>query len=155
MELKLSEEAPKFDLPDQNGVNHSLEQYLGNRVLLYFYPKDSTPGCTTEACQIRDSFPDFKDLGITVLGVSVDSVASHKKFAEKYNLPFTLLADENKEVVDLYGVWQKKKMMGREYMGTVRSSFLINPRGEIAKIYKNVKPKEHAQQVLEDVKKLK
>ena len=117
--------APAFALPDQNGTLHTLSDYRKQWVLLYFYPKDDTPGCTKEACSIRDSFPDFKKLGIAVLGVSTDSVKSHKKFEEKYGLPFTLLADTDKKVVELYGVWGKKKFMGKEYDGTFRTSFLI------------------------------
>ena len=154
MKLKPNQKAPIFKLPDQDGKIHSLEDYKGKWVLLYFYPKDDTPGCTKEACAIRDSFPDFKKLKITVLGVSTDSVKSHGKFVEKYKLPFTLLSDESKSLVDKYGVWAKKKFMGREYMGTLRTSFLINPEGKIAKIYENVKPEIHAEEVLEDTKNL-
>ncbi len=149
---KLKSPAPAFTLPDQNGEAHSLSSYKGQWVLLYFYPKDDTPGCTKEACMIRDSFPKFKKLKIAVLGVSTDSVKKHKKFEEKYELPFTLLADEEKNVVNLYGVWEKKKFMGREYMGTLRTSFLIDPKGKIAKIYENVNPLTHADEVLADLK---
>ncbi len=152
--LKINSKAPDFKLPDQNGKEHSLKEYRGKWVLLYFYPKDDTPGCTKEACAIRDSLPDFKKLKITVLGVSVDSVKSHKKFSEKHSLPFTLLADEDKAVVKKYGVWAKKKFIGREYMGTLRTSFLIDPFGKIAKIYENVKPEIHAEEVLRDFKEL-
>ena len=123
-------------------------------MLLYFYPKDDTPGCTKEACGIRDSFPDFKKLKIAVFGISVDSAASHKKFEEKYDLPFTLLADEKKEVVKKYGVWGKKKFMGHSYEGTLRTSFLIDPQGKIAKIYENVNPVGHAEEVLADLRAL-
>jgi thioredoxin-dependent peroxiredoxin len=123
-------------------------------VLLYFYPKDDTPGCTKQACMIRDSFPAFKKLKIQVFGVSVDSVKKHAKFAEKYELPFTLLSDEEKKVVGMYDVWQKKKFMGREYMGTMRTSFLIDPEGKIAKVYEGVKPEIHAEEVLADLKEL-
>ena len=119
--------------------------------MVYFYPKDDTPGCTKEACAIRDDIPRFDKLKVKVLGISVDSVKSHKKFAEKYKLPFTLLSDEKKEVVKKYGVWQKKKFMGREYMGTLRTSFLIDPAGKIAKIYESVKPEVHAEEVLKDL----
>ena len=117
--------APEFSLPDQDGRVHSLKDYAGAPVLIYFYPKDDTPGCTKQACMIRDAFPDFKKTGVTVLGISTDSVKSHKKFAEKYGLPFTLLSDEEKKVVGAYGVWGRKKMMGREYDGVFRTS-LIN-----------------------------
>lgn len=143
--------APDFTLFDQDGSAHTLSAYQGKRVLLYFYPKDDTPGCTKEACMLRDALPDFTKLDAVVFGVSVDSVKSHKKFAEKYGLPFTLLADEGKEVVYAYGVWGKKKMMGREYDGIFRTSFLIAPDGSILKVYENVKPELHAAQVLADL----
>jgi peroxiredoxin Q/BCP len=151
MDLKVGESAPEFSLPDQAGNMHSLTDYRGEWVLLYFYPKDDTTGCTREACALRDDFPDFVKLKARVLGVSVDSVASHKIFAEKYKLPFTILSDENKLVVEQYGVWGKKVFMGREYMGTFRTSFLIKPDGIIAKIYEKVKPEMHAQEVLKDL----
>ncbi len=146
--------APLFILPDQDGKDHALADYRGTWILLYFYPKDDTPGCTKEACAIRDSFPDFKKLKIAVFGVSVDGAASHKKFKEKYKLPFTLLSDDKKEVVKKYGVWGKKKFMGRSYEGTLRTSFLIDPEGKIAKTYEDVNPVSHAEEVLADLKKL-
>jgi len=148
---KLHSLAPTFTLPDQNGKEHSLEDYKGQWVLLYFYPKDDTTGCTKEACMMRDYFPNFKKADAKVLGVSVDSVASHKKFEEKYDLPFTLLADVEKKVVNEYGVWGKKKFMGREYDGTFRTSFIIDPKGKIAKIYEGVKPEIHAKEVIDDL----
>ena len=154
MKLTIGTRAPAFTLPDQDGKTHSLSDYKGKWVLVYFYPKDDTEGCTKEACGIRDSLPDFHKLKVTVLGISVDSVKSHRKFADKYGLPFTLLADEEKKVVNEYGVWGLKKMMGREYMGTFRTSFLIDPEGKIAKIYEKVNPVEHAEMVLEDLKSL-
>lgn len=141
--------APDFELPNQDGKIHKLSDYRGEWVLLYFYPKDDTPGCTKEACAIRDNFPAFGKLKVKVFGVSVDSIKSHKKFTEKYDLPFTLLADEKKETVKKYGVWAKKKFMGREYYGTLRTSFLIDPKGKIVKIYENVKPEIHAGEVLD------
>ena len=152
--MKLTEDskAPDFELPDQNGKIHKLSDYKGKWVLLYFYPKDDTPGCTKEACTIRDSFPKFGKLNITVLGISKDSVVSHKKFEQKYNLPFALLSDEQKEVINLYGVWGEKKFMGKTYQGIHRTSFLINPEGTIAKIYEKVKPETHAEEVLKDIK---
>ena len=153
--LKVNSVAPAFSLPDQNGKIHALKDYLGQWVLLYFYPKDDTTGCTKEACGIRDAFPNFKKLKLNVLGVSVDSVKSHKKFVDKYDLPFTLLADEDKKLVNKYKVWAKKKFMGREYMGTLRTSFLIDPKGKIAKVYEKVNPVIHAEEVLEDLKSLK
>lgn len=154
MILKTGQKAPDFTLPDQNGDKHKLSDYQGQWVLLYFYPKDDTSGCTTEACALRDNFPKFKK-GAVILGVSIDSVTSHKKFAGKYKLPFTLLADEEKKVVTKYGVWAEKSMYGRKYMGTLRNSYLIDPQGKIAKIYEKVKPAEHAQQVLADLVILK
>jgi len=149
--LKEGAKAPAFTLPDQTGKKHSLKDYKGKWVLLYFYPKDDTPGCTTEACTIRDSYSGFQKSKIVVLGVSVDSVKSHEKFAKKYELPFTLLSDEDKKVVKAYGVWGKKKFMGREYMGTNRTSFLIDRNGKISKIYEQVKPAFHAGKVLDDI----
>ena len=154
--LEVDSLAPDFILPDQNGVEHSLSEYRGQWVLLYFYPKDDTLGCTKEACSIRDTFPKFESLNIEVLGVSVDSPESHKKFSEKYQLPFTLLSDEHKKVVTRYGVWAKRmfSFMGREHEGVVRSSFLIDPTGTIEKIYIDVKPEKHAEEVLKDLKRL-
>ena len=152
--ISVSGPAPDFTLPDQDGVERSLADYRGQWVLIYFYPKDDTPGCTKEACVLRDSLPDFGKLNAVVLGISTDSVKSHKKFAEKYGLPFTLLADEGKEVVNRYGVWGRKKFMGREYDGVFRSSFLIKPDGTIAKVYENVKPEQHAAEVLADLETL-
>lgn len=147
--------APDFQLPDQNGEEHTLKQYRGKWVILYFYPKDDTPGCTVEACSFRDNFSVLKRNGIVVLGVSVDPVKKHAKFVSKYELPFTLLSDEEKQVVNLYGVWGEKKFMGRKYMGTNRVSFLIDPKGKLVKIYDPVKPAEHVAEVLADVKSLK
>lgn len=152
MKIKLGQKTPDFSLPDQHGKIHKLSDYECEWVLLYFYPKDDTPGCTKEACDIRDEFPKFQKLNAKVLGVSTDSVASHEKFAKKYKLPFTLLADDNKEVVKLYGIWSKKKFMGRTYMGTMRTSFLINPDGKIEKIYEKVEPAVHVKEILEDLK---
>lgn len=146
--------APAFSLPDQDGQVHALKEYRGKWVLLYFYPKDDTPGCTVEACSFRDNFSALKKAGAIILGVSVDPVKKHAKFAEKYSLPFTLLADEGKQVVGLYGVWGKKKFMGREYMGTNRVSFLIDPKGKLTKIYDPVKSAEHAAEVLADIRAL-
>jgi thioredoxin-dependent peroxiredoxin len=142
--------APQFTLTDQDGRAHSLSQYLGKQVLLYFYPKDDTPGCTTEACTIRDNFTEFEKLGMVVLGVSKDDEKKHKKFQEKYSLPFTLLADTEGIVCQAYGVWQSKKFMGKEYMGIQRVSFLIDEEGKIKKVYETVKPAVHATEVLED-----
>jgi peroxiredoxin Q/BCP len=154
MKLSIGDKAPAFDALDQDGARHRLADYEGQTFLLYFYPKDDTPGCTKEACTIRDSWAAFKGAGVAVLGVSVDSVAKHKKFAEKYELPFTLLSDEERAIVNAYGVWGKKKFMGREYMGTNRWSFLVGPAGTILKIYEDVKPADHAAEVLADAKAL-
>ncbi|MEK7520224.1 MAG: thioredoxin-dependent thiol peroxidase [Patescibacteria group bacterium] len=154
MKLSVGQKAPDFSLPDQAGEQHTLSDHKGQWVLLYFYPKDDTPGCTKQACAIRDAFPDFKKMKAMVFGVSVDSQKKHAKFAGKYALPFTLLADEEKKVVGLYGVWGTKKFMGREYMGTYRTSFLITPDGTIEKIYEAVKPETHAEEVLADLKAL-
>lgn len=152
--MKLNQKAPDFNLADQNGEKHKLSNYRGQWVLVYFYPKDDTPGCTAEACSVRDNLPKFNKMTAKVFGISTDSVASHKKFADKYKLKFTLLSDENKQVVEKYGVWQEKSMYGKKYFGTVRSSFLVNPEGKISKIYEKVKPENHAAEVLADLKEL-
>ena len=144
--------APALTALDQDGTARTLSEYKGKWVLLYFYPKDDTPGCTKEACLLRDGFPFFDTLDAVVLGVSIDSVKSHKKFVEKYDLPFILLADEDKTIVSAYGVWAKKKFMGREYMGILRTSFLIDPKGKIKKVYEDVKPAVHAEEVLADLR---
>lgn len=154
MELEINKKAPAFNLLDQNNKEHKLSDYSGKWLLLYFYPKDDTPGCTKEACGIRDNFSDFKKIKTSVLGVSADSIEKHQKFAAKYKLPFPLLSDPEKKVLEKYGVWVKKNMMGKTYMGITRTSFLINPKGKIAKIYKTVKPPEHAKQVIDDLKDL-
>lgn len=143
--------APNFALSDQNGVEHTLKQYLGKWVILYFYPKDDTPGCTKEACNFRDNFSALKKEGMVVLGVSCDSIQKHAKFVEKYTLPFTLLSDEEKKVVEMYGVWVKKKFMGREYMGINRTTFLIDSKGIIVHLYENVKPSDHAEEIMTDM----
>ncbi len=151
--IKEGKKAPSFTLQDQDGKTHSLKDYLGKKVLLYFYPKDDTPGCTTEACNFRDGYKEFTKMGLVILGVSKDGVKSHKKFAEKYKLPFPLLADTEHEVAEKYGVWKLKKFMGREYMGMERSSFLIDEEGKIAKVYESVKAGEHADEVKTDIDK--
>jgi len=150
LELKLKEgdKAPDFSAPTSGGGKLSLTELKGKNVILYFYPKDDTPGCTKEACAFRDHFADFKKKGAVVLGVSVDPVKSHDKFVRKFDLPFTLLADEDKKIVEAYGVWGQKSFMGRKYMGIHRVTFLIGPDGMIRKIWPKVKPEEHAEEVL-------
>jgi len=150
IELKLKEgdPAPTFTVATNGGGKISLADYLGKNVILYFYPKDDTPGCTKEACAFRDQFADFKSKGAVVLGVSPDPVKSHDKFVEKFKLPFTLLADEDKKIVEAYGVWGEKSFMGRKYMGAHRVTFLIGPDGKIKKIWPLVKPEEHIAEVL-------
>ena len=152
--MKLKQTAPDFTLPDQNGKNHKLSDYMSSWVLIYFYPKDNTPGCTKEACLIRDNFPFFEKLNLKVIGISADSIESHAKFSKKHNLPFTLLSDEKKEVIEKYDVLKKKSIFGRTVLGIKRTSFLIDDKGKIVKIYENVKPAVHAQEVLEDMKNL-
>jgi peroxiredoxin Q/BCP len=150
LNLKLKEggKAPKFTVATSGGGKLSLADYLGRNVILYFYPRDDTPGCTKEACAFRDHFADFKKAGAVVLGVSTDTVKSHDKFVAKFKLPFTLLADEDKKIVEAYGVWGEKSFMGRKYPGTHRVTFLIGPDGRIKKIWPAVKPEEHAEEVL-------
>jgi peroxiredoxin Q/BCP len=148
LKLKEGDKAPEFSVNTNGGGKISLADYKGRNVILYFYPKDDTPGCTKEACAFRDNFVDFKKAGAVVMGVSPDSVKSHDKFVEKFKLPFTLLADEDKKIVEAYGVWGEKSFMGRKYMGTNRVTFLIGPAGRIKKIWPEVRPDEHAQEVL-------
>jgi thioredoxin-dependent peroxiredoxin len=150
VELKLKEgdKAPEFTALTQNGARVSLSDFKGKPVILYFYPRDDTPGCTKEACGFRDGFAEFKKKGAVLLGVSIDSPKSHAKFADKYKLPFTLVADEDKAIVQAYGVWGEKKFMGRKYMGTHRVTFLIGRDGKIQKIWLAVKPDQHAAEVL-------
>lgn len=150
--LKIGNKAPNFKLPDQDGNIHDLKNYLGKRVLIYFYPKDATPGCTDEACTFRDMYKDLSEMNLVVFGISKDSVKSHKKFAEKFELPFPLLSDENTETIQKYGAWRLKKFMGREYMGIERMSVMIDEDGKVSKIYEGVKPKLHPAEVLEDLK---
>ena len=141
--------APAFKTTDANGKAVSLKDLRGQKVVLYFYPKDDTPGCTKEACSFRDAFSQYKKKGIAVLGVSPDKEASHQKFITKYKLPFTLLADTDKAIAEAYGVWGEKKFMGRTYMGVHRTTFLIDEKGKIKKIFEKVKPEDHASEVLE------
>ncbi len=146
--LKEGTVAPDFTVKDADGETVRLKDLRGQKVVLYFYPKDDTPGCTKEACAFRDAFADYKKRNIKVLGVSLDSEASHKKFAAKYKLPFTLLADTDHAISDAYGVYGQKKFMGRSYMGVNRMTFLIDEKGKIKKVFEKVKPEDHAQEVL-------
>ena len=146
--------APQFSLPDQMNSQHSLSQYLGQWVVLYFYPKDDTTGCTKEACSLQDTLAVLRQKNVVVLGVSQDSVESHKKFAEKYHLTFPLLSDTNKEAITAYHAWGVKKFAGREYTGILRQTFLIDPTGDIVKEYKNVNPTIHAEQIVTDLNSL-
>ena len=149
--LAIGEKAPSFSLPDQNGVVHTLDEYAGKKVVLYFYPKDNTAGCTAQACGFAQLYPQFTEKGAAVLGVSKDSVASHKKFEEKYGLPFTLLSDESLETIKAYDVWQEKKLYGKVSMGVVRTTYLIDEQGVIVKAFGKVKAKENPAQMLEEL----
>ncbi|AII53442.1 thioredoxin-dependent thiol peroxidase [Hymenobacter sp. APR13] len=145
---QIGDAAPAFEAPDQHGTLHRLQDYAGRKVALYFYPKDDTSGCTAQACDLRDNYQSLQAAGIQVLGVSIDSEKSHKKFADKYELPFPLLVDEDKKLVEAYGVWQEKSMYGRKYMGTMRYTFLIDADGRIEKVITKVDTKNHAAQLL-------
>jgi peroxiredoxin Q/BCP len=140
--------APDFELPDDENSPRKLSDFRGKNVILYFYPKDDTPGCTTEACNFRDDYSAYEKAEVAVLGVSPDTVKSHVKFKQKFQLPFPLLADEGHKVCDLYGVWGEKKFMGREYQGVLRTTFLIDKNGKIVKVFENVRPAEHSTEVL-------
>lgn len=152
--IKVGDPAPDFVLKDERGFKHSLSAYKGQPVVLYFYPKDDTPGCTTEACNFRDDYTAYEDADVTILGVSTDTEKSHLAFKEKYQLPFSLLADVNNEVVNLYGVWGKKSMYGKEYEGIHRTTFLIDAEGRIARIFEKVKPSTHSDDVLNAIEQL-
>ena len=151
LKLKEGDVAPGFSVATNGGGKSSLADFVGKNVILYFYPKDDTPGCTKEACAFRDHFAEFKQSGAVVLGVSTDPAKSHDKFVEKFKLPFTLLADEDKKIVEAYGVWGEKSFMGRKYLGTHRVTFLIGPDRRIKKIWPRVKPEEHAAEVLAEL----
>jgi peroxiredoxin Q/BCP len=140
--------APPFEGVDQNGNFIRLQDLRGRKVILYFYPKDDTPGCTKEACNLRDNYAALQEAGYTIIGVSADTIESHKKFAEKYNLPFSLLADPEKKIISAYQAWGKKKLYGKEYEGTLRITYIIDENGIISRIIKNVKPEQHASQIL-------
>ena len=149
--LEIGTKAPAFELPDQNGVLHTLEEYRGSKVILYFYPKDNTPGCTKQACGFSDRYPLFTEKGAVVLGISKDSVASHKKFEEKYGLAFTLLADPELKAIEAYDVWKEKKNYGKTYMGVVRTTYLIDEEGIIIKANDKVKAAEDSERMLEEL----
>ena len=152
--LEIGDKAPEFCIPNQDEVEICLRDLKGKWIVLYFYPKDNTPGCTTEAKEFSNLLDEFEQLGVIVIGVSPDSPKKHCNFIEKHNLTITLLSDSEKEVLKAYGAWGKKKMYGKEYEGVIRSTFIINPKGEIVKEYKNVRAKGHAAKVLEDLKEL-
>ena len=145
--LRLNDPAPPFELPGDGGTNISLKSLAGKPVVLFFYPKDDTPGCTVEACDFRDAFPRFRGAGATILGISPDDVVSHRKFKRKFELPYTLLADTGLAVAEKYGVWKEKSLYGRTYMGVERTTFLIDGKGRIAQIFENVNPEGHADEV--------
>jgi peroxiredoxin Q/BCP len=148
MTIKINGTAPEFSLPDENGKYHQLSDFKGKPIVLYFYPKDDTPGCTKEACNFRDDYSAYRNAGLEIIGISPDNAASHAKFKAKYNLPFLLLADKDHEVCQLFGVWGKKKFMGREFDGVMRTTFLIDKEGKVVKIFEGVKPAEHSKEVL-------
>ena len=154
MTITVGDNAPDFTLPDQDGNNHTLSDYKGSSVVLYFYPKDHTSGCTKEACGFRDDYSAYQEAGVTILGVSPDSSRTHTNFIAKHELPFTLLADTDREVLRLYGAWGLKKMYGREYEGVLRTTYLIGADGKIAKIYQKVKPAAHSAEILADLEQL-
>ncbi|QYK51874.1 MAG: thioredoxin-dependent thiol peroxidase [Anaerolineales bacterium] len=154
MDLKVGQKAPDFKLPDENGKLHSLSDYKGKTVVLYFYPADDTPGCTLEACNFRDDYLKYKAAGAVILGVSPDDEESHEKFKKKFNLPFPLLADVGHKVSEKYGVWGEKTMFGKKYMGVIRSTFLIGPDGKIAELYNKVSVPKHSEKVLKAVEEL-
>ena len=150
--LEIGTKAPAFTLPDQDGKMVSLKDFKGQKVVLYFYPKDNTPGCTKQACNFGELLPQFREKGAVVIGVSKDSVASHKKFQEKFGLPFTLLSDTELKMIQAYGVWQEKNMYGKKTMGVVRTTHLIDEKGVIVKAFGKVKAAENPQQMLDELK---
>jgi len=152
MKIVKNELAPDFKLEDENGVSRKLSDFLGKPVVLYFYPKDDTPGCTTEACEFRDDYSVYESTGVVVLGISPDTSKSHQKFKKKYNLPFTILADVDHAVCELYGVWGEKNMYGKKYFGVLRTTFVIDQNGKIKEIFEKVTPKGHSTQVLSVLK---
>lgn len=154
MSLTIGDIAPDFSLPDAEGNIISLASLRGKRVILYFYPRDNTPGCTKEACGFRDAYPAYQNLNVVIIGISTDDAKSHQKFASKYQLPFPLLCDRDGSVATAYGSYGTKKFMGKEYIGIHRSTFVISPDGKIEKIYRQVKPESHAKEILADLSAL-
>lgn len=152
MPISANQPAPDFALPDETGTVRTLNEFRGRPLILYFYPKDDTPGCTKEACSFRDDYSIYREAGVAILGVSPNSEKDHQKFIEKYSLPFSLLADDGHRLADAYGVWGPKKMMGREYEGILRTTFLIGPDSTIIKVFENVKPDGHSAEVLAALK---
>ena len=152
MVLSAGEQAPAFELLDNEGNLHKLSDYQGQTIVVYFYPRDDTPGCTKEACSFRDAYADFREAGVEVIGISPDNEGSHSKFIAKYQLPFVLLSDPDHKVCEAFGAWGVKKMYGREYEGVYRTTFVIGPNGVIKHVFENVKPADHSQEVLEVVK---
>jgi len=152
MTINAGDVAPDFALPDDTGKVRTLSDFHGKTVLIYFYPKDDTPGCTTEACNFRDDYSAYEKAGVVILGISPDTVKSHVKFKSKFELPFPLLADGDHQVCEAYGVWGSKKFMGREYMGVLRTTFLVGSDGIVKDVFENVKPADHSTQVLESLR---
>ncbi len=150
-ELKIGQKAPAFKLPSTDGRIISLNDFAGKKIVLYFYPKDMTPGCTTEACSFRDNYSEIQKRGAVILGISADSIQSHQKFSDKYELPFLLLSDENKDVSKAYGVWKQKSFLGKKYLGIERSTFIIDEEGKIKTIFRKVKVAGHTEEVLQNI----
>jgi peroxiredoxin Q/BCP len=150
-QLKEGQEAPYFEGTDQDGKTISLSDFTGKKLALYFYPKDNTPGCTAEACNLRDNYNELLEKGINVVGVSMDSEKSHRKFADKYSLPFPLIADTSKKILNDYGVWREKKLYGKSFLGIVRTTFIINEKGIIEKIIEKVETSDHSRQILKNL----
>lgn len=149
MELKEGDKAPEFSGKDQNGNTVSLKDFRGKKIILFFYPKDNTPTCTEEACNLRDNYSALLKKGFEVIGVSIDNERSHQRFIKKFSLPYTLIADEDRSIIEMYGLWQEKTLFGRKYMGTIRNTFIIDEKGMIKKIFQKVESKNHTEQILE------
>lgn len=151
MVLSIGQQAPEFELIDNEGNLHKLSDYRDQTIVVYFYPKDDTPGCTKEACSFRDAYADFREAGVEIIGISPDNEKSHSRFIQKYELPFILLSDPEHQVCEAFGVWGLKKYMGREYEGVHRTTFIIGPDGIVKRVFENVKPADHSQEVLAEV----